>query len=316
MENSNLEVLNNERLTTKKDIKILQKKYKLSSKYAKLLWSICKKNQVPEITNHIKDFKWIQDIFKNAYNYLKETNANDEQINDFYKLLYKMEQISTESRKIPSKRSIPLSTILFYITAEFEQYPLFVIENKENYYCLELPDFIYKTSVRPQPLSRLRLMMKTKDGVSYFFISRLLRYEIVPGEDIKMVLSHTQKLDVQMQRHYHRETFDAFCSFSPVHVTASNKNDNTTFTISDKEYDGRITNISGGGACIKTMLPIREGQYMALHLRELKINEPIIGIIKRTRKLTDGSFALHVQFISFSLHSQNAILGYVYKYEL
>ena len=227
-----------------------------------------------------------------------------------------MEQISTESRKLPSTRSIPLSTILFYITPEYEQYPLFLIENRENFYCLELPDFIYKTSVRPQPLSRLKFMMKTKDGVSYFFISRLLRYEIVPGEDIKMVLSHTQKLEVQMQRHYHRETFDASCSFSPVHVTVSGKNDNTTFTISDKEYDGRITNISGGGACIKTMLPIREGQYMALHLRDLKINEPIIGIIKRTRKLTDQSFALHVQFISFSLHSQNTILGYVYKYEL
>lgn len=302
------------RLTTKKDINKLKKKYSIPQKEANILWNICKTNKVTNINYLLSDFNAIQNILKNGYTSLRASKASEQTISTFFKLLYTMEKISTETKKYSSTEKIPLSTIIFYVSPENEQYPLFLVENKENYYCLELPDFLYKTNLRPQTLSKLKMMMKTQDGICYYFISRLLRYEIL-DDKIKMVLTHTTKLEIKMQRHYRREIFSTKCNFSPVHVTNTSKT-NTTFQISDKKYDGTIQNISGGGACVKTHLPIREGQYLSLYLSELKIDEPVIGIIKRTRKLSDGKFAIHIQFLNFSLKTQNTILSYVYKYNL
>ena len=43
---------------------------------------------------------------------------------------------------------------------------------------------------------------------------------------------------------------------------------------------------------------------------------PIVGLIKKTRKMPDGTFALHIQFIKFSTKEQNKILAFIYGFDL
>ena len=82
------------------------------------------------------------------------------------------------------------------------------------------------------------------------------------------------------------------------------------------EYAGKITNISAGGCCIQTTLPIKEKQYIGVSLPDTGIDEVMVGIIRRTRRLPTGKLALHIQFVQISLFAKNRINTLVYKYEL
>ena len=86
--------------------------------------------------------------------------------------------------------------------------------------------------------------------------------------------------------------------------------------VTPKEYNGKITNISSGGCCLKTNLPIKEKQYLSIRIPNLEIHEDIIGIIRRTRQLLDNSYNLHIQFLQISVESKNRINAYAFKYEI
>ena len=59
---------------------------------------------------------------------------------------------------------------------------------------------------------------------------------------------------------------------------------------------------------------LKENQNILIHLPFLQSDEQIIGIIKHTRKFTDKTFALHIQFINLSIKTKNLILSYVYNF--
>ena len=48
----------------------------------------------------------------------------------------------------------------------------------------------------------------------------------------------------------------------------------------------------------------------------MQLNDNIIGIIRKTRKLLDDSYNLHIQFITIDLDSKNKINAYAFKYEI
>ena len=79
---------------------------------------------------------------------------------------------------------------------------------------------------------------------------------------------------------------------------------------------GKLSNISAGGCCIQTDLPVKDKQYICVSLPSMGIKERLFGVIKNTRKLPTGLSTLHIQFVDISLESQNKIFTLVYKFEL
>ena len=296
------------RKTKYKDVLTLAKKNDLTPQDTAILWEVCRVTDCNNIIFFIKSNAEVNELFHKAYELMKEQNLfTDQKMNDFFSCLFKLELIVAQTKKILSTRQIPTASIIFYISAEGEQYPFTVTE---------IPDFIYKSPRRPELLTRSRFTFKTSDGLSYNLITRIIRYN--EGNDGKfyMVLSHSEQLESQAQRHFKREFFEKECLFSSVRVNEDPKKGEEKYSISDKEYDGKLTNISAGGCCIQTTLPIKEKQYIAVHLPDTGIEEPIVGIIRRTRRLPTGTLALHIQFIEISLSARNRIYTLVYKYEL
>ena len=237
-------------------------------------------------------------------------------MNNFFVCLFKLEMAVAQTKKFLSTRQIPVSTVVFYISQEGEQYPFTVTLNQKDFFTAEIPEFIYKSPRRPALLTRSRFTFRTPDGLSYNLITRIIRYN--EGNDGKfyMVISHSEQLEIQSQRHFKREFFERDCLFSSVKVNENPKKGEEKYIISDKEYEGKISNISAGGCCIQTTLPIKEKQYIGVHLPDTGIEETIIGIIRRTRRLPTGKLALHIQFVNISLAATNKIYTLVYKYEL
>lgn len=305
------------RITTYSDVKKYAKINNLSKQEFNILWNVCSITKCLNINYLLKSNNAVNELFHNAYNLLiQDTTFSDEKLDDFFITLFKIETLIAEYKKIPSTRSIPISTVIFFISETGEQYPFCMIKNNKDFFTVEVPEFIYSSHRKPKTLIRTRFTFKTNDGLSYNFISRIIRYDKTPDDKYLMIIAHTDQLSCQAQRHYKREFFEQECTFTPIRINKNQVKNNDIYIVSEKKYKGKITNISAGGCCIQTNLPIREQQHIGVLLPELGIEETIVGIIKRTRKLPNGLFALHIQFIHLSLKAKNKIYLFVYKYNM
>ena len=303
------------RPTNAKDIKKLKEKFKIPKEEAALLMELCNRQNIPNLSFIIKDNTQVQEIFKNAYFDLIKSNASQDKINLFFKLNYTLELISAQTKKYISTRQIPLSTVVFYISEEGEQYPFNLIANTKDCFALEIPKFFYNLKTKPDILVRIKFTFKSQNGLSHNFVTRIMRYQENPDGNATMYVAHSENLITETHRHFKREMFDDICYFSSAQKVLD-KSGNITYKISEKKYKGSLSNISGGGCCIKTNLPIAEKQNLAVIFPNITSESHILGKIKGTRKLPAGLFALHIQFIDISIEAQNKILAYVYKYKL
>ena len=305
------------RKTRKSDVNRLVKKLNLNNQEKDILWQICKITLCNNIYFIAKSNTDIKELFFKAYNLLKKNTQFTPEITDmFFTLLYKLEMYNVQSKKIPSTRSLPPSSMIFYIADDNEQYPLSIIKNEKDFFSVEFPTFLYNSKRKPNILDRCRFIYKTDDGLSYNFGARVIRYEESNDNQIIMVIGHTDQLVSQSQRHSKREFINEKCFFSPIRLNKNDSNNKDMFIYSDKSYEGKMTNISVGGCCIQTNLPIKENQHLSVSVPSYNINEKIIGIIKKTRRLQTGDFALHIQFTHISLQSKNKIHAIVYNFEL
>jgi hypothetical protein len=150
-----------------------------------------------------------------------------------------------------------------------------------------------------------------------------MRYQNNPDGKIYLIIAHSEDLLNQAHRNSKRESIDAECIFSPARLARPEekdkkalKNNEERYIVAQKEYKGKLTNISSGGCCIKTNLPIKEKQYLSILIPSLNIDDHIIGIIRRTRQLLDNTYNLHIQFLHIELESKNKINAYAFKYEI
>lgn len=303
------------RKTKYSDISTFAKNNELSNKDMKILWEVCNITNLPNINYSIKSNADVNDLFRNAYNIMKEKNLfTDQKLNDFFGCIFNIEMTVAQFHKLSSTRQIPENSIIFYIANSGEQYPFTVIQNTKDFFVVEIPDFLATDQRKPKTLIRSRFTFKTSDGLSYNLISRIIRYDVSKDNKNLMIISHTDQLECQAQRHFKREFFQELCLFSS--VKKENVDNKIVYKESEKKYKGKLTNISAGGCCLNTKLPIKENQLIGITLPEHGIDETIIGTIKRTRKLPNMSFALHIQFIQLSVKTKNQIYAMVYKYEL
>ena len=59
-----------------------------------------------------------------------------------------------------------------------------------------------------------------------------------------MVLSHSEQLECQAQRHFKREFLDMECKFKAVKVNPNPQKGDQKYSFSDKEYDGVLIKLT------------------------------------------------------------------------
>lgn len=304
------------RLTTYKDVQKFSKENGLSPKYEKILFEVCSAIKQPNILYALNSNSDVIEMFRNAHDYFTAINISDDDLFDIFKLEYKLELIMAKTKDLPSTESIPAQKMILFLSDSGEQLPFYMVKNTPNAMFLEIPEYLYRSPRKPKPYVRQRFIYKTSEGTSYNFVSRIIRYDVSNDNQFLMVVAHTDKLQSSIQRHFKREFVDAKCQISPMHLNQNAKDNENLYTYSDKKYDCRLSNISAGGCCIHTDMPIKENQHLAIIFTDYGIEEKVVGIIKQTRRLQDGNFSLHIQFTKISTKSKNDILRHVYKYEL
>ena len=312
------------RVSTYKDVKKFIEDNRLSSEEEDMLWNMCRIQKLPNINYYIKEPEPLFAKLKEFYFYLKEHNATPKDIDIFFRLDFNIEKISAATKNLLSTKQLIPEAIVFYLTHESEQFPFYVKSNTQDFLALEIPKFMYDNpNLKPPLLERLRFITKAQNGMTYHFTSRAMRYQTNPDGKIYLIIAHSEDLLNQAHRNSKRESIDAECIFHPARPAKPEertkkaiKNNEDEYVIAPKEYPGRVTNISSGGCCIKTKLPVKEKQYLTIRIPTMDLDEHIIGIIRRTRQLLDQTYNLHVQFLKIDLESKNKINAYAFKYEI
>lgn len=301
------------RVTKPADVKRLCSENNFSKHEQELLWEMCRVCEFPNIYYNFHSMDKISDLFFKYYNILKEKGFTEDKLFDFFMLRGKMEKARSHTAKLSSTKNILEETTIFYINKEREQFPFTLVKNDKNFLKLEIPGFFENYPHKPKELERILFTFKSSVGMTYNFVSRVIRYE--KNEDkLYMYIAHSHNLNTQAHRQYQREFINDSCTFSSVSVI--NQKKENVYVTSPKKFPAQLKNISAGGCCIHTKLPIKENQLICIFFPSLGINEMTIGQIRHTRKAGDGIYALHIQFIKINKSVMNQIFAFVYKFEL
>ncbi|MCR5494042.1 MAG: PilZ domain-containing protein [Treponema sp.] len=303
-----------ERATTKKDVMEFADKNSLSPELADLLWRICKKYVIRNINYSIKEFADIDGFFKRYYDEIKNLPNMEKEINGTFFLKFQMGKIFAASEKVSSTRYLTKDSRISEIFPDGSKIAFKVYENRKEDILIEITDSFFNSEDKPKDMDKVAFTFSSSSGMPYAFVSRLIRYETLPNGKHVMHVSHSNDLIVKQQRNFKRINLTEKCKISSVKSEVS-KRGKVTLLASENRYDCTLLNVSGGGCCISTNLPVKEGQLINTMISTPLGAVEIYGKIIKTRKAkTQGLFNLHVQFTDISIEEQNKIFCKVYNF--
>lgn len=301
------------RQTKFRDVISLAKKYSLKEEFIPILWYVCRTFKIPNIYYSIKSFDKLDGFFKSAYLSLKNT-ASEEKINNLFKLKFYLDKIFAESVVYHTTRTIPTETKLTMLLKKGATVPCGLEENAENFLAVEIPSQFYDTETKPEPMTKIAFIFHSPSGMPHAFVSRILRYQELFEKKV-MYVSHSSDVITNARRHNKRVDVDEKCRFTAVSVK-KDEDGKKIFIPKNKKYAGKLTNISGGGCCIASNLPIKEGQLVGLEFDLFDGTIKTVATIVKSRKTNvTGVYSLHMKYVSLSTENQNKILAKVYNYD-
>lgn len=301
------------RVTKKSDCFALIKKYGLAPEYINILWFVCKKFQIPNIFYSIKTFDQLNNKFKEAYLSLKQS-GDESLVNQLFKLKFDLDKIFSTTVVYSSTNTIPLKTRMKLVLKRNMAIPAILYENEKNYLSIQVPENFIESKYKPDEMERIAFTFVSQTGLAYAFITRFIRWQ-KQGDKTFMIVNHTPHLMTKTQRSFKRINVNTQCTFSSVKVK-KNENGEKEFNIGEKVYSAHLSNISGGGCCIASSLPIKENQMIQFHTDLGNGDVTAIGKIVKSKKTNiQGVYNLHIQFTKIGTVEQNKILAKVYGYE-
>lgn len=302
-----------QRQTKYNDIKRLSKMYLLTTEEQELLWFICKKYSVSNIFYSIKKFNELDPIFKQAYNDLK-MEGDEIKTNKLFLLKFKLDKYFAESLNLTSTTALFIKTKLSMILKNTNKINCTLEENTKDYFAVSIPKEIMNSQLKPDPLTKVAFTFISSTGMPYAFLTRIIRYEKRNNIEL-LILAHSSDLIKKTQRNFKRLNVKETCRFSAVKIEKE-KNKTINYVPTENKFTATLLNISGGGCCICSTLPIKEEQIIYTEFDLFDGTYYAIGKIVKTRKSTiEGSYNLHIKFINISIEVQNKILAKVYLYD-
>lgn len=299
------------RPTKKKDIDTFARKHLLKENEADFLWKLCRKYKITNILYAVTNLDTIEPFFEQYYLENKDGSAQD--INLMFRVKFRLERVFAASVTISSTKALTKETRISEIFPDGSKLPFAIFENAKDYLIIAITKEFYDSETKPQNLEKVAFTFHSETGMRYAFVSRILRYE-QKGENYLMFVSHSNDLITKQQRNFKRILTSEKCKIASVSTETNRKNEKY-YVPAEKKFDCILTNLSGGGCCISTTLPIKEGQMIYVELSLDLDQVGVFGKIIKTRKSqTQGLFNIHIMFDNISLENQNKILAKVYGY--
>ncbi|MFC2330890.1 MAG: PilZ domain-containing protein [Treponema sp.] len=301
-----------ERVTKRKDINLLSKKYGLSQQEETVLWTLCRRFKIPNIVYMIQEPDKLSSYFKTAYDEFKKESKEIE-LNRLFKIKFRLDKIYASSQIIENTYYLTAGTTMYMFFPDGNKLKCKLLKTTKDFLVVQVPEEYFNSPSRTKEFGKSLFSFTSKTGLSYAFFTRLLRYEREPGGATCVLISHSTELLKKIRRNYQRLDTVTPGKFSAVH--GKSVNGKVQYEPHGKQYNCTLTNISGGGCRIRSRLPIKENQLICIYFSFDEKNEKAIGKIVKTRKSLKGEFySIRIHFIKMPLELQNKIMAKVYGY--
>lgn len=300
------------RITKKNDVEAFVKKYKLHPNYESFLLRFCKKQKINNILYTFKEQEYLEPFYRNYYTDCLNSN-NQKEINLLFRTKFELERIVASISTVSSTKVLVKDWKITEIFPDGSKAHYKVFENNKESLSIDIPEEVYNSEDKPGTMDKVAFTFKTDTGMKYAFVSRLMRYE-KNNESYCMVVSHSNDLIAKVARNFKRIPVNEKCRIASCTVETTKKNEKKLVP-TEKRFDCALTNISGGGCCVSTTLPVKENQNIYIEMQLPDGPGSVFGKIVKTRKSkTVGLYNLHVQFTDITIETQNKILAKVYRY--
>jgi hypothetical protein len=165
--------------------------------------------------------------------------------------------------------------------------------------------------------TRLKAHFWRVNDSSYMFLTKVLRYDALKGQQI-VVIQHSKALKRSQHRRFRRRELVRSCFFYPIEIIAEGRGRRArkrAFVQQNFRHLGTLLDVSAGGCSISSQTPIEKGRLIMV---EFEINRGTritsYGKVIGTGKKAVLTSTMHVMFTKVTRHNLNHIYTYVYNY--
>ncbi len=313
---SNWLEVNKDKPTKKENINNVAQLAGLNAEEKKILEATCKKFNPRNLEYLIRDKEAINELFKKQYDDMKSLGANEEKMQFFFDMRYKIDKAHENLTMLTNAKAIPEGQKLTYMDSSHYQWTLTLDRVDNQGIVLSIPQQLHASDKKPAPLAKFVTTFRTDSGSSYALLSRVVRYEEEKSGKFILIASSNSTLTVAQRRGSKRHPLSVACKFSS--VKAIKQGNSVNYEIAEKRYDGQLHDISTGGCRLDCQIPIKQGQYLSLEFTIGSTPIQVIGYIVMTTKDSAGEsnmYFLHVKFIDLGIADKNRIAAFVYDYD-
>jgi len=290
----------------------------LSVREMKILREMIKKSKVKNPVNVFKSIKLFDKCVDFEFKRLNLPEAQKEEyIDEISELRRKLHfdrfppgEILNSTRGINPKQRIRME---FSIDGEKHYISSTVLNVKEDSIYILMPSSEkYKDLFKVgQPLE----IYFWRIGDAGYRFSTVINNVVTEPSRILQV-NHSEDIERTQRRHYYRIYISLPFYFRPLteEQRATIKKDrNISFPKELKPYSGMITSISGGGISFISDVPFakREILWLEITLPESQIISNIYGRVIRSKKISENSFKLSLEFLSITEKQREIIVRFV-----
>lgn len=300
-------------VTSKINIKNLQKILKLTEEEAHFLYKLCKINNVPNLELRLKDETFINGFVKTQFELINSKNIPDKEnlINILFSIRNKIDVHKNKASIINNSINMKVNLKMSYIENDINQYDVTLVDNSEIGFTITSPVDIFNVRLPIEGMSKITLFFEANNNIAYILQSRVLR--ILSNGNI--LIAHTTNIQPLQRRIQKRINLNTPCTFSAVQVAigGNSKSSQMIYTPMKKKHQGKIADISVDGCCLLCDMDIKENQYIHLEINiDGTITDEIIGTIVNTHKVKENEYKLHIRFVRISQKVRNKIFSQIY----
>jgi c-di-GMP-binding flagellar brake protein YcgR len=296
-----------------------QEYFGLNDEQASYFRKICSERHIhdPELFfANSKESDYLFELLTRGLDAISPPTAESEREKTLLFTIHEKVDLTRKSgKKITSTKLIEAGEILSLSVKSGEQYTATITRNTSNGLQCDIPHDSFGNELTLPTGTKMSAFFTSKHEHSYRFETKILQYESDTGFS-RMVLAHSDQIELMPDRRHDRKEIHKECKFSPVTVAdvVSGKKTEHKFFPSPKTFDGTLLDISAGGCSLQSVMQLKVGEYLQIQcILEEDIEETIVGkIVRLHRETPDSATVMHVQFAKMSRGTMNRIFAYIY----
>ena len=303
------------RPTKKQDIHYMAKEYVFSKDEAALLFEICKHHKVPNARFFLKNHAQAANLFKTAYLDFRNEMADEQTIALVFAIYEKINRVNLAFTNIPSTAALRAGQKLLYIDPDGKKYTVTVVDSNKHGLLLTAPVDRSGKSLALQELSKIQLMIHTKNEIAFSTAVRVLRTQTREDGTV-IATAHSNQLEPFLKHEYVYIQARVSCEMQNAESMPGADKDSVRYVPEGRTYDGILLNYSGTSCNIiaKHSINIQQILSLKVKLNGQDVDDIIVMVMNAVAREENRTFLLHANFVKLTAKTKNYILSHVYSF--